>query len=55
VTGKTYLLQRSDTLTGAWTNTGLTTITGDGSVKSFTAPAPVNGVPKRFYRVQVSQ
>lgn len=33
-----------------------TAISGDGNEKSFTfPPAPVNGVPKRFYRLQVSQ
>ena len=54
VTGKTYTLWRSDNLTGAFTNTGLTAITGNGSVRQFTvSPAPVAGVPKRFFRVQV--
>ncbi len=55
VTGKTYTLWRSDTLTGSWMNTGLTAISGNGSVQQFTIPAPVIGVPKRFFRVQVSQ
>ena len=54
VSGRTYTLWRSDSLTGAWTNTGLTTITGNGTVRQFTvSPAPVAGVPKRFFRVQV--
>ncbi len=54
VTGKTYLLQRSDDVSGTWINNGNATITGDGSVKQFLAPAPIIGVPRRFYRVQVS-
>jgi hypothetical protein len=53
VSGKSYTLWQSDTLSGTWTNAGQTAITGDGSPKTFTAPAPVNGVPKRFHRVQV--
>ena len=52
-TGRTYTLWQSDTLSGTWTNTNQTPITGTGSPKTFTIPAPVNGVPKRFHRVQV--
>lgn len=53
VTGKTYTLWRSDTLGNDWVNTGLTPITGNGSVRQFSFPAPVIGIPERFYRVQV--
>ncbi len=53
IAGKTYTLWRSDTLTDPWTNTGQPAITGNGAVRTFTVPAPVVGVPKRFHRVQV--
>ena len=53
VTGRTYTLWQSDVLSGAWTNTNQTPITGNGSPKSFSVPTPVPGVPKRFHRVQV--
>ncbi|RYI27790.1 MAG: hypothetical protein EON48_06055 [Acetobacteraceae bacterium] len=54
ITGKSYTLSRSDTLTPAlWIDTGLAAIPGDGTDKTFITPAPVAGVPKRFYRVTV--
>ena len=53
VSGKSYTLWRSDTLApAAWTSTGLPAIPGDGTTKTFATPAPVPGVPNRFYRVQ---
>ena len=52
VPGRSYTLWRSDVLTGPWTNTGLPPVAGNGSNQSFLLPAPVAGVPKRFYRVQ---
>ena len=51
VTGKTYTLWRSDTLTDStWVDTGLTASAGTGATRTFTIPAP--GVLKRFFRVQ---
>lgn len=53
IAGKSYTLWYSDTLAPAsWINTGLTAIPGDGTDKTFITPAPVAGVPERFYRVQ---
>jgi hypothetical protein len=53
IAGKSYTLWHSDTLApAAWTDTGLTAILGDGTDKTFITPAPVTGVPERFYRVQ---
>lgn len=49
VSGKTYRLERSDTLAPVWVNTGLTPVSGNGSVQQFTVPA---GSPaRRFFRV----
>ena len=53
VAGKTYTLWQNDTPTTIWLNTGLSTISGDGSTKQFSISTPVIGIPKRFYRVQV--
>ena len=53
LTGKSYTFWRSDTLAPtSWANTGLAAIAGDGTPKTFATPAPVAGVPNRFYRVQ---
>ncbi|MGL5018263.1 MAG: hypothetical protein ACRDBP_09035 [Luteolibacter sp.] len=38
VSGKSHTLWSNDTLSGPWTNTGLTAINGDGSAKQFTTP-----------------
>jgi hypothetical protein len=52
--GVTYTLWQSDTLAaGSWTNTGLPAVTGDGTAKTMTLPAPNTSVPKRYYRLQV--
>jgi hypothetical protein len=52
MTGRTYSLWRSDTLTsGAWTNTGLLALAGTGTTQSFTIPVPAGGVFQRFFRV----
>ena len=54
VTGFTYTLWQSDTLgAGSWTNTGLSAIPGDGSVKTMTLPVPNASVLRRYYRLQV--
>ena len=53
LTGRTYTLWQNSTLTGPWQNTGLPAISGNNAVQQFTIPAPVIGVPKRFYRVQL--
>ncbi len=50
VTGKTYTLWRSDSLSGSWTNSGQTPISGNGSVKTFTIAAPEPCVG--FFRVK---
>ncbi len=53
LTGRSYTLWQSDTLEdGTWTDTGLSSIAGDGSSKVFSVGAPAAGIPKRFYRVQ---
>ena len=50
--GKTYSLWTSTTLAplNSWLDTGMPTIAGDGSTKTFTFSVPAD--PKRFYRVQ---
>jgi hypothetical protein len=49
--GLNYVVQYRDTLPGAlWLN--LTTLTGDGTVKTFTDPGPALPAT-RFYRLQV--
>ena len=54
VAGSSYPLWQSDTLAaGGWTNTGLPAVTGDGTAKTMTLPAPVAGVRKRYYRLQL--
>jgi len=46
--GKTYTVQYANSLpASSWQN--LTTVTGDGTVKTVTNAAP--GVPERFYRL----
>lgn len=52
VYGRTYTLWYSDSLTGGWTATGLGIAGSNGAVGIFEVPAPVAGVPKRFYRIQ---
>lgn len=48
--GKSYVLEFSDSLSGfPWTR--LTTVSGDGSVKSFLDPAPTE--KQRFYRIRL--
>jgi hypothetical protein len=50
VRGHRYILEFSDALPATnWT--ALPAITGDGTAKVLTAPAPPNG--QRFYRVEV--
>ena len=49
VTGRTYRLQRSDTL-GTWIDTGIT-VMGSGGVRSFTVSAALQ---RRFFRVAVT-
>jgi hypothetical protein len=51
VTGRTYTLERSDTLApNSWTTSGLPApLAGNGSVRSFTVPAP--GQIRRLFRV----
>jgi hypothetical protein len=54
-TGWSYTLWRSDTLAaGSWINTGLPALAGNGTTLTFTLPAPVAGVPERFFRVQAA-
>ena len=55
ITGRTYTLWQNNTLTGPWQNTGLPAISGNNAVQQFSVPAQVNGVPKRFFRVVLSQ
>ena len=53
VSGRTYQLQTtSNVATGGWTNTAHPTLTGDGSVKTFTVVNPAG--PRAFYRVRVA-
>ncbi len=53
VTGRTYTLQRSDTLApGSWVNAGFSTV-GDGQPRSFDPAFIIAGVSKRFYRLEV--
>lgn len=53
LSGRTYTLWQNNTLSGPWQSTGLPAISGNDAVQQFTVPAPVIGVPKRFYRVQL--
>ena len=54
VTGRTYQLQRSDTmLPNSWSNIGSPVI-GAGASTDLQDPA-ATGVPRRFYRVQITQ
>ena len=53
VTGRTYTLQRSDTLApGSWVNAGFSAV-GDGQPRSFDPTFISAGVSKRFYRLEV--
>lgn len=49
LTGFSYRVESSSTLTGAWSP--LTTRAGDGSIQQFTTPAP--GTEKIFYRLSI--
>jgi hypothetical protein len=50
--GSSYVVQFKDNLnTASWTT--LTTIPGDGTVKSFTDAGPVSATGSRFYRITV--
>jgi len=49
-TGVTYTVQYKDNLNSTTWN-DLTTITGDGTVKTFTDPGPVSSTGNRFYRI----
>ncbi len=52
VSGKSYTLWRTDSLSSSWIDAGQTAISGNGTVKSFTIPVPTVGVTKRFFRVK---
>jgi hypothetical protein len=53
VSGRSYTLWRSDTLAaGSWTNTGIPSLAGTGTILTFTVPAPSAGVTERFFRVE---
>jgi hypothetical protein len=52
VSGRIYTLQQSASLApGSWSSAGGASLTGDGSVKSFTVPV---GGARKFHRVQAS-
>jgi hypothetical protein len=51
VAGRTYQLQRSDTLAG-WINVG-TALPGNGGLLQFAEAVDLQAVPKRFYRILV--
>lgn len=51
VNGRTYQLQRSDTLAG-WINIG-TALPGNGGLLSFAETVDPQAVPKRFYRILI--
>ena len=54
LSGRTYQLQRSDTLApGSWVNVGAATA-GTGGNVTLSDPTSVSGVARRFYRVQIS-
>ena len=55
VIGRTYTLQRSDTLApGSWVHANHST-PGDGDIHGFDPPFPAHGAPRRFYRIVVTQ
>ena len=53
VVERNYTLWQNNTLSGTWTDTGQSTLSGNGSNRTFTVnPIPAVGLTKRFYRVQ---
>jgi len=53
VAERSYTLSQNDTLSGVWTDTGQSALSGNGSNRTFTLnPIPAVGLTKRYYRVQ---
>ena len=52
VVSRNYTLWRSEFITGAWTDTGLTPVAGNGANQTFSLVVPSAGAARCFYRVQ---
>lgn len=55
ISGYNYTLWHTNSLDATWADTGLPVINSAAAIGSFTIAIPDTGIPKRFYRVQVSQ